>query len=178
MSTTTKKTVAKKPKVAKTKITLVRATTDPIRTAIDETRMALATPWEKDPSRTDLPLPNLLGEECGSGLKITFEGIVGKFTSDFGGSFTYAKRVAMAYAVASRTNSTWTGIGMVDLTKAFEIIAFEPATHHITVKLTEEAKQHSMEFATADLSFLNQPRPSVAAMYGYDNNSRRRSNDW
>ncbi len=156
----------KKPKLAKTKIALVQATTDPIQAAIDETRMALATPWQKEPGHTDLPLPNLLGEECGAGLKISFGGIIGEFISDLGGSFTYAKRVAMAYAVATRTKDTWTGIGCVDLTKAFEIISFEPDKMHITVKLTEEAKQHSMEFATADLSFLNQPRPTAASMFG------------
>ncbi len=129
----------KKPKLAKTKIALVQTTTD--------------------------PMPNLLSKECGAGLKISFDGILGEFTSEFGGSFTYAKRIAMAYAAASRTKNTWTGIGCVDLTEAFQIISFEPDKMRIVVKLTEKAQ--TMEFTAPDLSFLNQPRPTAAAMFGY-----------
>ena len=100
------------------------------------TRRAKPAAVETAPVATPPALIPPLTATFGAPLRIIFQDLGGKeVISEVPGCFTLAKRLAMAYAVVTKTSGSYTGIACADLTSAFEVTDFDQAKNRITVRL-------------------------------------------
>lgn len=119
----------------------------PVAVAVltEETLVALQS---KKPS---VPIPSL--SDPSPEIYIVFEDVGQEVFSDIPGGFTFAKRIAMAYASVTRTGSSFAGIAGNILT-AFAIVGAEKTGKHLKIFVRLNNGAEKVSLPCADPKFM------------------------